>query len=182
MSDGVINGKTYPYPHCNAEVLHAPGRCVYCDAFPERQRMREAGGGGFTPDEANGWSGNTAAPAGQEHTHMGVSYIPEGLIGPMVTQGTDVRCEATDLGYRCEGRVINGREHFGYHHFGARSWPKDNGGWPRMDRDGDRARPCELPPKGWWCSLGAGHDGPCPAHPTMWTKLGQAVQRALLRR
>lgn len=172
MTDGVINGVTYPYPHCNAEVLHAPGRCAYCDAFPERQMMREASGGGFTPDEANGWSGNTAAPAGQLHTHMGATFLVEPDAADVTS---DVRCDSFDL-YQCEGRVINGKVHAGWHHFGARRWPKE-----RLN-DGNPARACELPPKGWWCSLGAGHDGPCPAHPTMRTKLGHAVQRVLLRR
>lgn len=63
--EGVINGQTYPYPHCNGEVLHAPGHCVYCDAFPDRQSVRAASGGAFTPDEANGWQGNVAVPVSQ---------------------------------------------------------------------------------------------------------------------
>lgn len=24
---------------------------------------------------------------------------------------------------------------------------------------------CDLPPEGWWCSRGRGHDGPCAARP-----------------
>lgn len=49
-----------PYPHCNSEVLHAPGTCTFCDLFPERQAMRSASGTPFTPAEANGWGGNVA--------------------------------------------------------------------------------------------------------------------------
>lgn len=49
-----------PYPHCNSEVLHAPGTCKYCDLYPDRQSMRSASGTPFTPAEANGWGGNVA--------------------------------------------------------------------------------------------------------------------------
>lgn len=27
---------------------------------------------------------------------------------------------------------------------------------------------CPLPPLGWWCSRGSGHDGPCAARPCWW--------------
>lgn len=30
---------------------------------------------------------------------------------------------------------------------------------------------CDLPPKGWYCKLAAGHTGPCPAWPTRWTRI-----------
>jgi hypothetical protein len=33
---------------------------------------------------------------------------------------------------------------------------------------GNQAKPkpgtCKLPPQGWYCTLDAGHDGPCPTH------------------
>lgn len=94
MSEGEIDGRTYRYPHCNSEVLHAPGRCVYCDHFPERQMMREAGGTPFTPDESNGWSGNTAAPAGKPHTHMGSTGIPTAVPPlPVTNRGNYVPTE-----------------------------------------------------------------------------------------
>lgn len=51
------------YPHCNQEVLHAPGTCQYCDMYPERQAMRSASKTPYTPAEANGWYGNVATPA-----------------------------------------------------------------------------------------------------------------------
>lgn len=51
-----------PYPHCNTEVLHAPGTCAYCDEFPDRQAQRVASNTPFTPAEANGWYGNVAQP------------------------------------------------------------------------------------------------------------------------
>jgi hypothetical protein len=81
MTDGLIDGKVYPYPHCNAEVLHAPGECVYCDGFPSRQQARLSSGGAFTPNEANGWSGNVAVKEGQVHSHMGVTWVVGGNRG-----------------------------------------------------------------------------------------------------
>jgi hypothetical protein len=60
-------------PHCNSEVLHAPGTCVYCDEFPERQAMRSASNTPFTPAEANGWGGNVAQPKA-----IGTQQDPDG--------------------------------------------------------------------------------------------------------
>lgn len=28
------------FPHCDQNVLHAPGACVYCDKYPEAQMKR----------------------------------------------------------------------------------------------------------------------------------------------
>ena len=67
----------YRPPHCNAQVLHAPGECVYCDREPVAQQARIDSGTPFTPNEANGWSGNVAAPAGKPHTHMGTTSVPD---------------------------------------------------------------------------------------------------------
>lgn len=74
MNDGVIEGQTYEFPHCNSETLHAPGACYYCDHFPSRQAVRAASGSSFSTLEANGWSGNVAVLAGQVHEHMGASF------------------------------------------------------------------------------------------------------------
>jgi hypothetical protein len=35
-------------PHCDQRVLHAPGECEYCDAYPEWQRARVMWGIAFT--------------------------------------------------------------------------------------------------------------------------------------
>jgi hypothetical protein len=35
-------------PHCDTDVLHAPGECVYCDCHPKRQLQREADGINYT--------------------------------------------------------------------------------------------------------------------------------------
>lgn len=36
------------FPHCDPLVLHAPGRCVYCDDYPKEQAARERDGINFT--------------------------------------------------------------------------------------------------------------------------------------
>lgn len=75
MDEGVIDGKYYEFPHCNSEVLHAPGECHYCDHYPQRQAVHSASGTPFTPLEANGWSGNVAVKAGEVHDHMGARFV-----------------------------------------------------------------------------------------------------------
>jgi hypothetical protein len=48
-------------PHCNVQVIHAPGECYYCDTYaPDQQSARIASNTPFTPNEANGWEGNVA--------------------------------------------------------------------------------------------------------------------------
>ncbi len=42
---------TAPYPHCDGDVLHAPGSCRFCDEFPERQSRRVAEGVCFTGED-----------------------------------------------------------------------------------------------------------------------------------
>lgn len=72
-----------PFPHCNSKTLHAPGECYYCDQYPNRQRVRAICGEPFSPNEANGWSGNVAVKKGEVHSHMGFPYIV-GMKGPEV--------------------------------------------------------------------------------------------------
>lgn len=38
-------------PHCDSSILHAPGKCEYCDACPEWQQYRELAGIAFTGDD-----------------------------------------------------------------------------------------------------------------------------------
>lgn len=33
--------------------------------------------------------------------------------------------------------------------------------------DNEDGKLCARPPRGWWCGLPAGHDGPCPTYPTL---------------
>jgi hypothetical protein len=51
MSEGLINGNTYRFPHCDSNVLHAPSRCTYCDSFPEAQEKRVRDGVNFTGEQ-----------------------------------------------------------------------------------------------------------------------------------
>ncbi len=39
-----------PYPHCDMNVLHAPGKCVFCDDYPAAQNNRLVDGVNFTGD------------------------------------------------------------------------------------------------------------------------------------
>jgi hypothetical protein len=66
-------------PHCDAAILHAPGQCQYCDAFPEWQRLRQMWRINFTgqleieccpcpstwsrsPADRDLWTGNRRVP------------------------------------------------------------------------------------------------------------------------
>lgn len=40
------------FPHCDSLVLHAPGACVYCDKYPEKQDERIRNTTAFTGEEA----------------------------------------------------------------------------------------------------------------------------------
>jgi len=42
---------THWAPHCDNAVLHAPGECVYCDAYPAWQRYRQVARIAFTGHE-----------------------------------------------------------------------------------------------------------------------------------
>lgn len=50
MDDPIILGtaSTAPYPHCDDLILHAPGECQYCDAYPSAQLTRVNAGINFT--------------------------------------------------------------------------------------------------------------------------------------
>lgn len=70
-----------PCPHCDRNVLHAPGKCEYCDMYPEEQAKRILAGVNFTGendpnkkpcpaeerrslDSINNWPGNRTSLAG----------------------------------------------------------------------------------------------------------------------
>ncbi len=79
LKTGNLFGQNSPepsakYPHCNQDILHAPGECFYCDKYPERQYVKYVLDGEFSNNEANGWSGNVAVKEGQTHTHMGITF------------------------------------------------------------------------------------------------------------
>ena len=44
------------FPHCDDRILHAPGKCRYCDLYPEMQKAREEQKISFTGEPArSGW-------------------------------------------------------------------------------------------------------------------------------
>lgn len=70
-----------PFPHCDADVLHAPQVCRYCDEHPAWQQARVDGGINFTGENdpaklqdpatarrpvetINRWYGNVPVPEG----------------------------------------------------------------------------------------------------------------------
>lgn len=44
------------FPHCDSRVLHLPGKCVYCDEYPEKQDERNRMRVNFTGDNHPGFS------------------------------------------------------------------------------------------------------------------------------
>lgn len=67
------------YPHCDPRVLHAPGKCQFCDLHPEWQVLRQTWAINFTGEHKAGklvcpseqarsldtveaWPGNRAYP------------------------------------------------------------------------------------------------------------------------
>ena len=51
------------FPHCDQRILHVPGECSYCDAYPEWQALRVAWGIAFTGWEPEG----TELPCPADH-------------------------------------------------------------------------------------------------------------------
>jgi hypothetical protein len=44
-------GPNVRFAHCDQMILHAPGECVYCDCYPDWQRLRQEWGIAFTGHE-----------------------------------------------------------------------------------------------------------------------------------
>lgn len=42
-----------------------------------------------------------------------------------------------------------------------------------------RPKPCSVPPEGWYCTLKAGHEGPCAAHPAPNPSFGPIIDKRL---
>lgn len=68
-----------PFPHCDPYVLHAPGKCEYCDLYPAKQEERARTDSNFTggadrtkapcpstwrrtSEQVERWPGNRAKP------------------------------------------------------------------------------------------------------------------------
>lgn len=45
---GVLGDAAPAFPHCDTNVLHAPGECYYCDKYPQWQALRVIWGIAFT--------------------------------------------------------------------------------------------------------------------------------------
>src|ERR1044072_3874721 len=58
MTEFDFNPDDYQAPHCNMEVLHAPGVCRVCDKYPQRQQGRIVSNTPFSPAEQP-WPGNS---------------------------------------------------------------------------------------------------------------------------
>lgn len=48
------SGERAPYPHCDGNILHAPGTCQVCDHYPERHAARRQAGVNFTGEHTEG--------------------------------------------------------------------------------------------------------------------------------
>lgn len=93
----------YISPHCDHRVLHAPGVCVFCDKYPERQAGRLAAGICFTGEDpatrgigwidcpadiargrggAHVWPGNTPKAQGEVLRAIQEANRPEWLRNP----------------------------------------------------------------------------------------------------
>lgn len=89
------------YPHCSAQVLHAPGECYFCDKYPKAQAERRASGTPFTLNESNGWSGNVAVPAGRSFTHMGLTSIADDNQRHVSEVDWVIGCDRPPRGWYC---------------------------------------------------------------------------------
>jgi len=59
-------------PHCDPQILHAPGLCEYCDRYPKRQQSRLDTKTLFTGETArDGWN---ACPADRRRPPSGEAW------------------------------------------------------------------------------------------------------------
>lgn len=49
-----VDGSKMPMAHCDQKILHAPGKCQFCDHYPEAQRLRDWWGINFTNEHDPG--------------------------------------------------------------------------------------------------------------------------------
>ena len=97
-----MSDKEYAYPHCDQTVIHAPGECYYCDRYASTlQAERAASGQPFTPNEANGWSGNVAWKRGDTAHHMGATFVVGGRDIP-VAQTFIADHSRISFGFHCK--------------------------------------------------------------------------------
>jgi hypothetical protein len=85
MSEGKINGNIYQAPHCDDKVLHAPGKCKYCDAFPTAQANRITDNINFTGEgdpNKKQCPAEVRRSAATIHRWYGNVPVPEGTVVP----------------------------------------------------------------------------------------------------
>lgn len=72
------------FPHCDAQVLHAPGECQHCDTHPEWQDLRVAWGVAFTGQYPAGGvvEHRRAGGADQDRRSWSVPWPPSGATLP----------------------------------------------------------------------------------------------------
>jgi hypothetical protein len=100
----MIDRAPFPFPHCDARILHAPAECTYCARYPDLHALREAWGiahTGHTPvgdempcpadharpagssSDHRRWPGNRASTGADLPVSGGYSGgLPAGRVGP----------------------------------------------------------------------------------------------------
>ncbi|GAC1663204.1 MAG: hypothetical protein NVS9B9_24960 [Ktedonobacteraceae bacterium] len=72
------------FPHCDGNVLHAPGECEYCDHYPFQQQQRVDAGINFTgehdPDKETCPSERVRNLDVIERWHGNVKAVPEAKV------------------------------------------------------------------------------------------------------
>ena len=81
----------YRAPHCNEQVLHAPGECEFCDKYPERQQARIASNTPFSPTDQP-WPGNR--PEGYRDF-----YVPAAPVAYHMTWDIEIEKHARKPGH-----------------------------------------------------------------------------------
>lgn len=111
------------HPHCDDLVLHAPGECVHCDAYPERQRQRQLGLVNFTGQtEAH----KEACPSTYRRPLETIERWPGNRAQPVDADGEN---EA----WREWGHSVVEAYHRGAVEYAARAWLLEHWGITRGD-------------------------------------------------
>lgn len=72
-SDAKATKEHLQFPHCDMGVLHAPGRCEYCDRHPKWQKLRVAWNVNFTGESD---PNKTTCPATQRRPVASIEAWP----------------------------------------------------------------------------------------------------------
>jgi hypothetical protein len=77
-----MNTDVPKYPHCDPRVLHSPGRCEFCDMYPEHQRARVVARVNFTGEKVPGFR---ACPSEMRRTLENIERWPGNRPSPSRT-------------------------------------------------------------------------------------------------